>query len=293
VIVTELLEKYGIEFHTSGRDTRPGWAQMTCPYCGGDKYLGVSTRWGNANCWRCGPLKLFDVIVESKVVTPQKSELAEDLRKLVRDGDPSNWLPDTLKKRDFKRPRGTLELQKCHKRFLRDRGFHNITNLEVLWGVRGFLHHDRFRYSLYIPIHYHGDEVSFTTRTIYKDSPYRYRSASNEEEGIHHKHLLYGEDYARNTIIICEGPLDVWKIGPGAVCTFGTSYTKAQVLRMVDYPCRVVCYDNESEAQQRASELTALLSPFHGSTFNVRLKAKDPGEAQQKEIDLIRKKFLL
>lgn len=104
--------------------------------------------------------------------------------------------------------------------------------------------------------------------------------------------MLFGIDFIRHAIIVCEGPMDAMKIGPGAVSTMGISYTKHQLKQIVDFPVRVVCFDNEPDAQKRAKKLCSDLSSFPGKTTNIVLDVKDPGEASPKEIKLIRKSFL-
>jgi DNA primase len=107
-----------------------------------------------------------------------------------------------------------------------------------------------------------------------------------------HKSLLYGEDLARKTIIINEGPTDAWAIGPGAVATLGTSYSLSQVSKMVEFEKRIVCFDNEPAAQARARKLCADLSAFPGSTENCILDADDAASASRKELKLLRQTYL-
>ena len=106
---------------------------------------------------------------------------------------------------------------------------------------------------------------------------------------MNHKELLYGEDYCRGSVIIHEGPTDVWRTGPGAVALLGTGFTDAQVLRLSHYGLRIVCFDSEPAAQRRANKLCSLLDGFPGETINVVLDSKDPGSATPKEIAKLRK----
>ena len=103
---------------------------------------------------------------------------------------------------------------------------------------------------------------------------------------------MYGEDYARHSITIQEGPTDAWNTGPGAVATLGTGYSEAQVNRMVKYPIRAVCFDNNPIAQKRARKLCNDLAVFPGVTSNIKLNSEDAGSATKKEIYKIRKEFL-
>jgi DNA primase len=176
--------------------------------------------------------------------------------------------------------------------YLTQRGL-NADNMKTLWGVQGIGHAPRLRWRLFIPIHHHGEIVSWTTRAINPRERQRYISAGASEEAIPHKTLLYGADYARHAIIIHEGPIDVWATGPGAVATCGTAYTEAQLKTMSHYPIRVVCFDADADAQARARVLANALSVYPGSTHNVRLETgKDTAEADWGEVQELRETFL-
>jgi hypothetical protein len=187
-------------------------------------------------------------------------------------------------------PTGILDyLPKVHRQYLIKRGF-NPNEIGTLWGVTGIGIHPDLAWRLFIPIYYKGDIVSWTTRLITDTTnEIRYRSAKETQERIPHKQLLYGEDYVRTSVIVHEGPTDVWKTGPGAVCTFGTGYKQTQITRLIKYPKRVICFDNEPTAQQRAKKLMNDLSCFPGETCNVLLDAKDAGSATEHEIKQLRK----
>jgi DNA primase len=174
-------------------------------------------------------------------------------------------------------------------RYLSKRGF-DYKEIQWLWQIKGIgIAERKLMWRLFIPVLHNNEVVSWTTRSIRDNTKYKYISAGPEQELLPHKNILYGSDYARHTVIIVEGPLDVWRIGPGAVATFGTAFTKQQVLALLKYPRRVVCYDNEKEAQDQALKLCDALGVFGGETLNVTLESKDPDEAKPKEIKRLRK----
>jgi hypothetical protein len=151
----------------------------------------------------------------------------------------------------------------------------------------------KFAWRVFIPFYFRGEVVSFLTRGIVDEQ--RYRSAQASEEILDHRSLLYGEDHARHAIVICEGPTDVWAIGPGAVATCGIGYKREQVVRMAGFPVRGILYNNEPEAQRRAKKLCRELEVFPGKTFNIVPTYKDAAETMNKapdELQLIRDTFL-
>jgi len=188
------------------------------------------------------------------------------------------------------RPAGVGKLLKQHVQYLKRRGF---TKKDVeLWDLKGIAVSIGFNWRIYIPILYKGKEVSFTTRSIKDTVEMRYISAKEKDEVYPHKKVLFGEHYARDSIIITEGPFDAMKIGPGAVATCGTTYSIEQVSDMVKYPTRVVCFDSDPEAVARGNELANTLSLYDGDTYVVTLDAKDAGSAGKAEITELRNTFI-
>lgn len=287
---TELLEQYHVPYKTEGHHhCRPGWVQIDCPFCGQDSqkfHMGYSLAYHYINCWSCGAHSVPSVLVELLHITYREA------RKLLQEVIPERVREQVQTRGDFHPPYGVGMLQDPHKRYLRGRGF-KPAKIQELWQVRGISLAPRLQWRLYIPITYRGKDVSWTTRSISKqpDVP-RYLSASTQEESIPHKSLLYGEDYARHAIVVCEGPIDVWAIGPGAVATFGLSVTNEQIERMSKYPVRAICMDDNHKAQKVAKRLVNTLSNFPGDTFNVQLNAKDAAEASKQEINQLRKEIL-
>ncbi len=102
------------------------------------------------------------------------------------------------------------------------------------------------------------------------------------------KDLLYGADFASHTIIVVEGPTDVWRIGPGAVGVMGLQYSQKQVALIADYPTRFICFDDEPSAQRRAFKLASELREFPGQTSILAVTSSDPGSASDEQISELR-----
>lgn len=193
----------------------------------------------------------------------------------------------------LKPPKGVEPMLPAHRRYLRSRGF-DPESLERLWGLQGIGPGYPLQWRVYIPIYDpFGQQVSWTTRKL-TDNGLRYRSASPDEESVSHKSILYGAHLARQSVVVVEGPADAWAIGPGAVATLGVAYTRLQAIELATrYPMRVVCFDASSDAQQRASELCAMLAPLPGVTERVELETgSDPGDAHPAELAELRQCYL-
>ncbi len=288
--VIDILEELGVEYRAFGEHhhvSSQDWISIDCFQCSpGWKHfrLGINSRFIYGNCWKCGRVNLVEAL--SAISGRPYREVIHLLGGLQR---PIGHFEEGVRRGQYLPPKGLGELLERHKKYLKSRGF-DIESLEKLWGIRGIGLNSRLAWRVFIPITLNNELVSWTTRSTDLESTYRYIGASVNEELISKKALLYGEEKVKQSIIICEGPADVWKIGPGAVATMGTAITPAQVLKMSKYPVRAVCLD--SDAKQQADRLCNSLAVFPGVTHLVELDAKDPGSASDKEIKLLRKAFL-
>ncbi len=293
--IQELLEEYRIEYREAGshHHARTGWIQIDCPFCGegsGGFHLGINLDNQYTNCWRCGPLHLGEALATATRLDIRRLYSLLD-KPVHRPSDPSKGsrTSDILTV-----PKGLEALSLPYKRYLIKRGF-NPYEIERLWEIESTGMCGRLPWRIYIPIIFNGETVSWTTRAIGSvTKKAKYMSAKPEEEIVEHKHLLYGEDYARHSIVVVEGPIDVWAIGPGAVAIMGLNYSQEQVTRIAKYPIRTICFDKGIEAQSVAQRLAGELSCLPGETHSVELESgSDPAEASKKEIKELRNGFLL
>jgi hypothetical protein len=289
-----ILEEHNIEYRSAGQHehTREGWIQIDCPWCGkGSRkfHLGINIDGVFANCWKCSYHSVQSVLFE---LIPGTSW--GDAQSLLNDLDkaPRRPVEGIRPKGRLQTPSGVEPLSRLHKSYLMGRLF-NPDELVKLWGIQGIRISSRLPWRIWIPIHYQGEIVSWTTRAIGAKVDKRYISASAGEEVIPHKNVLYGWDYVRHSVIICEGPIDVWRIGPGAVATFGLNFSDSQIELMRRIPRRVICFDNEKQAQKRAEALSSKLIGFHGETYIVRVESGgDVGEADKEEVETLRRIYL-
>lgn len=288
----ELLTELEIEHrgHGEHHHVTRGWINIDCPECTPNAQqfrYGINIRGLYGNCWACGSIRLAEALSRASNASFSVCQrlLSETETDYVQTQ--ATW----QKRNKLVLPKDVKPLRTSHRKYLKERGF-NPDELERLWEIKGTGQlGGKYKWRIFIPIKEpeRGEIVSWTTRAIF-ETKYRYLSASPDQERMFHRHLLYGEEYARHAIIIVEGPTDVWKIGPGAVATLGTSYSQEQIERMAKYIRRVVCFDAEEAAQKRARKLCDALEVFDGETINVTLETgKDAGEATNKEIRKLRR----
>lgn len=285
----EILREFDIPFSETGhRHVMTGWIGMDCPDCspGSRKFkLGYNVAHHFCSCWSCGYKPVIKTLVELT------GQTARTIREMLGELSSPLAKPEPVRGK-LELPRGINPgLLTIHRQYLRGRGF-NPTELENLWGLRGIGLARNLAWRIFIPIHLHGKIVSWTTRGVSDDSGPRYISARPSQESVRAKTILYGEDNARHAVVVCEGPTDCWRIGPGAVATLGIGFSREQILRIGKFPSRAVCFDSEPDARVRAKKLCEILTSFPGKTCNIELDAADPGSASEKEIKLVQKYLL-
>lgn len=282
--IQEILRDLKVDFLESGHHhCRSGWVQLrVCPFCSSDNYhLGFNLQNKFFVCWRCR-WHLASKVLEALGMPPERA------RAVFHSISPDSSEKTPQRASRAQEPREIGPLAPAHIRYLKDREL-NPKELTEVWGVKGIGLATRLKWRIYIPITYEGRVVSWTTRAIGNRVAQRYISASAAEEEINHKELLFGGDYVSHSVVVCEGPFDAMKIGPGAVAVFGTAFSSAQVRRLARIPRRFICFDSSKEAQKDARELANQLSCFPGITENILISAKDPGSASDKEIRQIRR----
>ena len=288
--ITEVLRDLSIDFRREGQHhhAHRGWVNVDCPWCGERNrfHMGFSLRSFACNCWICGSHRVVDSLAKAS------GRPIPEILQLTRGMSFGDWKrPETDRRQELRIPDGLEEtLSNLHWRYLEGRGFNpsRIVSTFRIRTISGLSSWKNYRWRIFIPLFFRGEMVSWLTRSVGDREP-RYRNAPLDSEKMRAKDLLYGEDLARSSIIVCEGPTDVWRIGPGAVATMGMQVTERQVIRMLDYPVRIVCFDRSRSAQNRAFHLCRKLTPHPGTTINVLLDSDDPGCATKEEVQDLRK----
>ena len=288
--VRQILEQLRVRIVEPGesKHVRRGWLGIQhCPFCGSQKtHLGFPEHGTSGNCWLCGRHSLWDLLI---ALGQDRSQAAESLRGLDLGIRAPRKSPATGR---YSPPSCIGPLMPNHTAYLRKRRLDPDTAVR-LWGARGIGIAPKLSWRIFLPVVHLGQEVSWTTRATGKNAVQRYISAAPDQEEIPLKSLLYGEDMARNVVIVVEGPLDAMRVGPGCVATFGLNVSPAQVARIAQFPLRVICMDNDDRAQRVGNQIARDLSVFPGETFLVRLESgDDPGSADSEEIAELRQRFL-
>lgn len=268
---------------------RDGWEQFDCPFCSRPNkfHAGFNLQKNYVNCYVCGHHSTWSTLRE--IYGGQLPQPIYDWLKLAKEAGPLQNQKTDRPKGKLVLPKNITQLTPAHRKYLSDRGL-NPDECAELWnaGAISMSSETGMAWRVFIPFYSDRRLVSWLSRSIQKTNPIRYKAAAENQEEEPHKQLLYGVDYVQHAMIICEGPMDVWRIGPGAVALCGLTIHERQLARMAAAPLRVVCFDSQPAAQRRAARLCRDLAPFDGRTLNVQLTAKDPGSAGDSEIAELR-----
>lgn len=295
----DFCDDYNIEYASSGKHFRQGWTNIQCPFCGGSTgyHLGINTSNGYANCYKCGGYNMFKVI--STILKTSTYETKQILKKysggsrIISSKKETRNIPSELV---F--PSDIKPITQAARDYLIDRNF-NPDQIASTWGILSTPHWGFYRNRILAPIYQHDKLVSFQTRDITGTQPQKYLACFQNDELIPHQQCVYGFDLAlgRKTCIVVEGITDVWRLGPGAIGTFGIGFTRHQARLIADNFERVhILYDSEIQAQEKAEELGFLISsgfknPVEVINLSFTAEGKDPGDLSQDDADEIMKEI--
>lgn len=284
------LEDYQIPyFLENDKNVAAGWVGITCPQCDDtSSHGGFSVSKAYYKCWRCGfhPLpKIIAVITgvnfnQAKGIIKKYSAVSGDVTQRER-------IKNTNSHITF--PSDTGLLTNKAKKYLISRKF----DPEVIakkWGILSTGRIGFYKNRILAPIYQNQRLVSYQCRDITGKAGKKYLACKQEEEIIQHQHTIYGFDQAVNKSKICvvvEGITDVWRLGAGAVGTFGISFTSQQAqLIAMNFNRVFILYDGEPQAQEQADYLGFLVSSSFTNApevinFCLKQEGIDPGDLQQ------------
>jgi len=285
---------YGIPIADPGhKHGRVGWISCECPFCTGNPgfHLGYNTASGYFNCWRCGwhpDAKVLETLAHVSWKEAKALILKyESLARFKRQSEVHIQIP-------FELPSGTLPCTDRHRKYLVKRGY-DADSVIDRWNLLGTGWKSLMPFRLIIPISHKGETVSYQGRDITGRSELRYKACPKIMEKVHHKHILYGlDDVPEDWVIIVEGVPSVWRLGPGAVATFGAKFTLSQVRLLQPFKRRYIFFDSDSAGMSQAKKLAEYLSVMRGITeiWQYRGSGKDPGDMSQKEANQLIREML-
>jgi hypothetical protein len=271
-----------------------GWLSLDCPFCG-KPYLGWNVESQVFKCWYCNIHPIIETLMLLLNCSNVQGRAILSRYESSAIGDRSFGVKKEASASEVRWPAGTGLLADWQLKYLQKRGF-DSEQVASEWGLRGVgIAGGQYANRIVIPTHLKGEVVSWQARSISSGTKMRYLSCPMEWEVVDNKRLVYGIDKAEElkAAVVVEGPVDVWKLGAGAVHTFGTSYTTAQVKALSALSRVAVMFDNEPTAQRQAQNLAEALAGLGVDAEVVCLcTGKDAGDLPQDEMRSLCKELL-
>jgi DNA primase len=85
-------------------------------------------------------------------------------------------------------------------------------------------------------------------------------------------------------VILVEGITDVWRLGPGAIATFGIAFTKEQIKLLKQFEEVFIWFDSDRNAQRQADRIAQYISALGKEAEIINVGGyEDPASVPQKE----------
>ena len=284
-----LAEEYRIPTLSEGHHhCVQGWIQTHCPGCsvGYGWHLGWNIAKGYFSCWRCGKRKTNDVLRSLLPSVP----LGELYRRFL-SGRRAAPVPVVRRRGAAARvvyPPDTGPLRLSQRAYIIGRGF-DPDEIQSMWDVKGVGPCGGiWAYRILMPIHdSDGRVVSYTARAIAEEAQPRYRNLSIEKSVLNPKLMLYGEHLVSGDhVVVVEGPIDAWRVGPGAVALMGAVWVPEQVETLRSFKRITLIPDNDVEGTglDAMKRLAAWLGSGDSEIELVTGLDSDPGAMSDEEV---------
>lgn len=293
--IKSYLQSRGIKVHTSGKNLSEGWIGIQCPWCQ-DKsnHMGINIRSKIYKCWVCkrkGP--------STNIVMTTERCSEEDAQEIMEHfvDVSSPWMLKTIDKPKYTGPIWppgcTEKFPDPHLAYLRSRNF--IPEVVIpKYKLKACYNIGEYKFRIIIPIIMDNRVVAFTSRSIDKNVELRYKTIRKEIALMQPDHWVYNIDSVKDTVMIVEGPTDVWRLGDGVVSFLGTEGYNGQIyeLKRRGIKKAIIMFDAEKQATDLAEKIGVNLDLLGISTEIVYLMNGDPAELSQEEGQNLKQEIL-
>jgi len=273
---------------------RRNWVNIECPQCSGSRgwHGGYNQKNGFYTCYRCGwhPIeKIIQALTKSidnafikSLILKYQTEEIEQLENQTIHADKVR-LPETK------------PLSQVHKDYLASRQF-DPEKLEKQYNLKATTEAGKYKFRILAPITFHNEVVSFQCRDYTDTQKARYMDCEKEDEVIDHKHILYGWDqipYNCKNCIVVEGITGVWRLGPGALGTFGANYHISQVRLLASRFEKIYTFFDPDDAGEKAGKMIGELQAIGKEAIQLEtIEGYDSGSIPQDIADELMEKIL-
>lgn len=284
--IIEYLDDRGQYYvHAGSKNVSAGWIGLSCPFCGDrSTHLGVNLQSKLYSCFRCGAkggasklVMALDNCSFSRAVNTIESFVLRDFSSIKRK--------ERIHANETMLPSGIInDALPIHSKFLLHRRYDAdfcVRKYDIMF-VGPTL--DDWKFRIVIPVYQDHELVTYVARDTSGKLEIPYKNAPIEKSKIQAKHTLYGLDDVKDTAIIVEGIFDAWRIGTGAVATFGTQYTTEQIALLAKKRLGKVFVMFDADATDKAYNLAHDLSSVVPKVEVIELAEGDPDNLTEDEV---------
>lgn len=271
-----ICKQLDIPYWTSGKNNVEGCLTIHCPCCPEDdpdpsRHGNLDPETGSYSCWRCKGSHPSVVIARAGRISVQA---ASSLIRKYTTGVVAAKREEVQMANSITLPGSHTPLD-IHRNYLKGRGF-DVDELQFYHGIKftGMMEKwegMNWQFRVIIPVYDRRNSlVSFQGRDVTGKQD-RYLFPPKEKQVQDCKTLLYGAELCgkKDSLLVVEGVMDAWKLGAGAVCTFGSSVTQEQVLEMSHWRKVFLAFDHEPAAIEHARDVAKQLSSLGTEAFLV------------------------
>lgn len=284
-----VLSEANIPYREQGKNIGQGWIGVNCPFCHDTGYhMGIHLDSKSISCWKCGTtgniLKLMAAITGS---FKDGLKLVEKLN--VKTLYQKKEIKIKENNTEVQFPRGTRQgLGNVHKNYLKRVRHMNPDYLADTYNLYSTGGDSNMPYRIIVPVVYRYKLLTYTSISVEENPTFRYIHCSNEKSVVFIKHFLYNLESVKQKVFVVEGIFDAWRMGEGAVCTFGVKPTEQQVQLLAGIPMVNIVFDGDAAGYIGARKLAEKLAAFTRVQIIELPKGTDPDTLTRKEINSIK-----
>jgi hypothetical protein len=285
--IRSYLDSRSIPHSPSGKNVSSGWIGINCLFCiDPSNHLGINLNSKAFSCLKCGEHGPAVKLVQ----TIEGIQNFKKIYEIIGEFSGGTFVP---KAKEYQSkvvfPPGTSKnFGIIHTSFLESRGYGPWTVEK--YGLYATGPVGEYKHRIIVPIFINGRVQCFVGRDVTGKASVSYLNSPPEKSIRDVKQCLYNMDLVpRKAVVIVEGILDSWRIGDGAVATFGVKYTHEQILLLRGMKRVFVLFDGESEAIKMAHKMAYDLSSIIPEVKVLELSEGDPDNLKEDDVRALRK----
>ncbi len=291
-MIQDYLDEKLIDYKTSGKNIGKNWIGLkSCPFCGDSRHhFAIKKTNGKINCWSCqknGSFINFLMKIE-KISFPKAKKISENYidNNYFFEEDEEKHIPfqgDILPKE------ASINFPKIHLDYLKSRGF-NPQQLIKKYKLQACHNLGKYRFRIIAPVFIKKQIVNFVGADVTGKSEIKYKFPPNNKVEITIHDTLYNIDDIDigGYCVLTEGITDSWRIGKGAICSFGKNLSQSQINLLIEKEINRVIIIPDSDAQENGEKVANSLSGIINQIDIVMLEKGDPGDLTQIEVKKLR-----